>query len=534
MAHILIVDDQDRYAELCRRAIPEHDYHGPVRNWKELSRTLKKMGTRIDLVLLDVHFDIPSEQLIGLPKEPTEKQTERTRREQGLLILEKLRVQQPELPVILMTSRDDLPLERAAEEMQAEEYTYFLDEDYVDASALRSQIEGIVRASRGLEREGPIFWGRSRRMQRVRSRLLTLALGRLPIILGGPTGTGKSLIARHFIHRRSGRPGGFVAVDLSTMPKELMAAHLFGSVKGSYTGSIADKKGAFEEAHGGTLFLDEIGNLSEDAQKMLLSVLQEGVVTRIGDVRERKVDVKLVVATHEDLGEMVTEGRFRRDLFMRLNPACTVKLPALIDRDLDLQRLLGFCVDQAMVGPYLQELLENYRKRHGIREESITILSDDSIPKERSDALGLLLSSKAMGQLKRHRWPGNLREFAMTVENALVFTFAELANVPGGSRPDVVQLRPKLLRDLLRATATAEETDQEGWKTEVRIAPSETLNRVASEVERQYFVQLYVLNEGDFRAMASVLLGDPELARKVQLRFNQLGLKVRELKQRIA
>ena len=127
MAHILIADDQDRYAELCRRAIPEHDYHGPVRNWKELEAALKKHGQRIDLVLLDVHFDIPEDQLLGHPKGASAKQVERVRREQGLILLEKLRLRDPQLPVILMTSRDDLPLERAAEEMQAEEYTYFLD-----------------------------------------------------------------------------------------------------------------------------------------------------------------------------------------------------------------------------------------------------------------------------------------------------------------------------------------------------------------------------------------------------------------------
>jgi DNA-binding NtrC family response regulator len=313
-----------------------------------------------------------------------------------------------------------------------------------------------------------------------------------------------------------------------------MSAHLFGSVKGSYTGSIADKKGAFEEADGGTLFLDEIGNLSEDAQKMLLSVLQEGVVTRIGDVRERKVDVKLVAATHCDLGEMVAEGRFRRDLFMRLNPACTVKMPSLVERELDLSRLLSFCVEQAMAGPYLRELVQTYRERHGLEGDTIQILANDTIPKKKCDGLGLLLSGKAMSQLRDHRWPGNLREFAMTVENALVFTFAELANVPGGARPDVVQIRPKLLRDLLRATQSPEENEGEGWLTQVRIAPGDTLNRVASEVERQYFIQLYLIHEGDFRGMASVLMGDPDSARKVQLRFNQLGLKVRNLKQRIS
>ena len=118
-------------------------------------------------------------------------------------------------------------------------------------------------------------------MRQVRQRLSTLARGRLPVTLTGPTGTGKSLIARHFIHPKSGRRGKFVSVDLATLPKDLVAAHLFGSLRGAYTGSVADRAGAFEQANGGTLFLDEIGNLSIEVQKMLLTVLQEGVVTRL-------------------------------------------------------------------------------------------------------------------------------------------------------------------------------------------------------------------------------------------------------------
>ena len=202
---------------------------------------------------------------------------------------------------------------------------------------------------------------------------LVLARGRLPVLLGGPTGTGKSLLARHFVHARSGRKGRFVSVDLSTLPPDLVSAQLFGVARGAYTGASHDRKGAFEEADGGTLFLDEIGNLSETVQRMLLVVLQERRVTPIGSTREVAVDVKLIAASHEDLRTRVAAGTFRADLFMRLNPACTVKLPALVERDLDLTRLLGFCVDQAMVGPYLQELLENYRQRHGIRDESIAI-----------------------------------------------------------------------------------------------------------------------------------------------------------------
>ncbi len=533
MADILVIDDQDRYIELCRRAMPEHDYYGPARSWADSQALLREHGRRIDLVLLDVHFDIDPEQLLGLPEDADERAIEGCKRQQGLQILGALRKAHPDLPVILMTARDDLALERPAEELEAQEYTYFLDDDYVDAHALRAQIEGIVRARRGRERDGPIYWGRGLKMRRIRAQLQTLARGRLPIILGGSTGTGKSLIARHFVHRHSGRRGRFVAVDLSTLPRDLMGAHLFGSVRGSYTGSVADRKGAFEEADGGTLFLDEIGNLSEEAQKMLLTVLQEGTVTRIGDVRERKVDVKLIVATNEDLPTMVKEGRFRSDLYMRLNPACTVDLPPLADRQVDLARLLEFCVERALDGPYLRELVDQYVERYDMGEVALRA-STGSVPAARDGVLWLLIPKKSMVLLRRHRWPGNLREFQMTVENALVFTFAELVQVRGGQRPDVVQLRPKQLRDLLRhAGGELPDTPSDGWSIEVSVRPDETLNKVSADVERQYFTALFMVHSGDFREMARILMNDPDCARKVQLRFNQLGLKVRELRKRL-
>ncbi len=534
MGDILIIDDQDRYAELCRRAIPEHTFRGPARSWGEAEGLLRRHLRRLDLVLLDVHFDRPLEELLGVSPGDDAAAIERAKRQQGLLILERLRARAPDLPAILMTSRDDLPLESAADELHAEEYTYFLDDDYVDATSLRAQIEGILASRRGQEEEGPVFWGRDPGMRRLRSQLITLARGRLPIVLGGPTGTGKSLLARHVVHPRSGRKGRFVAVDLSTIPRELMAAHLFGSVKGSYTGSVADRMGAFEAADGGTLFLDEIGNLSEDAQKLLLTVLQEGTVCRIGDLRERKVDVKLVVATNENLLERVREGSFRADLYMRLNPACTVTLPGLQERMADLHRLTEFCVERALEGPYLREMLADYRARNGLEGAAVRLVTGADVPEPTPGVISLLLSERAVSLLRKHPWPGNLREFAMTVENALVFTFAELAQVPGGGRPDVIQLRPRWLRDLLRsAGAEAGEGATDGWRMEIAVRSNETLNRVAADVERQYFTALYVEMAGDFGEMARVLMGDPESARKVQLRFNQLGLKVRELKAKL-
>ena len=537
MATILVIDDQDRYVALCRKAIPEHEYLGPARSWAAAAEVLKARRREVDLVLLDVNFDIAEAELVGLPAGADARTLARVRRRQGLEILARLRRRLPDLPVVLMTSRAEVALEQAAERLAAEEYTYFLDDDYVDARSLRVQIENVLAARRGREAEGPVFWGRSAEMRRIRARLHVLARGRLPVILGGPTGTGKSLVARHVVHARSGRRGKFVSVDLSTLPRDLVAAQLFGAVRGAYTGSVADRRGAFEEADGGTLFLDEIGNLPEDVQKMLLTVLQEGLVTRIGDTSERKVDVKLVVATHEDLPTLVRAGRFRADLFMRLNPACTVPLPPLIERRGDFMHLLAWTALRAVESPALQGLVLEYRERTGLGGPTaaqavgaVQVALQSEVPPATPNTLVLLFPERTRRLLRRHRWPGNLREFAMVIENALTFTFAELAALPGGGRADVVQVRPKLVRDLLRAVRVDRPADAGGWRCEVVIRPDPTLNHVAQDVERQYFTRLWDQEEGDFAAMARQLTGDDGAARKVQLRFNHLGLKVREMK----
>lgn len=543
MADILVIDDQDRTIELCRRAMPAHAWHGPSRSWTEALDALKSGPRRFGLVLLDLHFELPSEELLGLPEPFTDRDVRKAQRRQGIHILAALRRNHPDLPVVLMTARGD-GLERAADEHQAEEYTYFLDDEALDARTLRAQVEGILNARRGGERDGPIYWGRSLPMRRLRQRLVTLARGRLPVILGGPTGAGKSLIARHFLHARSRRAGRFVAVDLSTIPRDLVAAQLFGAVKGAYTGAIGDRPGAFELADKGTLFLDEIGNLGEDVQRMLLAVLTEGEVTRLGDVRPRLVDVKVVVATNESLGELVRQGRFRADLYMRLNPAASVVLPPLNERRADLDRLLAFSVERIAAQPHVQDLLQEYCGACGVsivdgQAVPLGVALAGSLP-ELAAGVTLLMPERTMRLLRRHRWPGNLREFAMTIENAVTLTLAEAITAgrapwsgPAGERPDVVQLRPKLVRDLLLAVATDDDEDASGWCMDVRVRPHEGLNKVAQDVERQYFTRLYLQERGDFAAMARVLLGDSDSGRKVQLRFNQLGLKVRELKARI-
>jgi DNA-binding NtrC family response regulator len=536
MAEILVIDDQDRTTDLCRRMMPEHEWHGPVRTWEAAHSEIRRLGRRLGMVLLDVHFDMPAEGLLGLPDEPSERDIAKAQRNQGIYILEALRRAAPDLPVVLMTAGGDSVLEQASERHGAQEYTYFLDHDALDARTLRAQVSGILQARRGTERDGPVFWGRSVAMRQIRQRLLTLARGRLPVTLNGSTGTGKSLIARHFVHAQSGRKGSFVSVDLSTLPKDLVAAHLFGSLRGAYTGSVSDRPGAFETANGGTLFLDEIGNLPEEVQKMLLSVLQEGRVTRLGDTRERDVDVKLVVATNEDLAECVRAGRFRADLYMRLNPACAVRLPSLVDRKLDLARLLEFAVGQILTAGHLSGQLDELRAQLGLDGGAVEVAIGKPLPEARPGVLVLLFPRRSMDALQKHRWPGNLREFAMVVENAIALALAEAvsAGQVDAERSDVVQVRSKILRDQLRAVMTLEpEREVAGLRIPVRLSAQSGLNKVAQDVERQYFTELYMRHRGDFSGIATVLLGDADASRKVQLRFNQLGLKVRDLKERI-
>ncbi len=525
MADILLVDDQDRFAQLLPRAIPEHRFLGPARSWGQARELLRQERGRIDLVLLDVHFDIPEADLVGFQEGMAPKAVERLRREQGLHILTVLRREHPDLPVIVLTSREGMDLQRLGAE---EEYTTFLDDDDLDAQVLRAQIDAMVAARRGEEIDGAVFWGTGLAMQRLRQRLAILARGRLPVVLLGPTGTGKSLLARHVVHARSGRGGRFVAVDLATLPSDLMAAHLFGAVRGAYTGSVGDREGAFEAADGGTLFLDEVGNLSADAQKMLLSVLQDGVVTRLGDLRERPVDVKLVVATNEDLAARVREGSFRADLYMRLNPATAVTLPSLVERQLDWNRLVGFLVEQALARPYLRDLIDDYGRGVDLPFRRIQAHVGSGMPERRPRTLVLHFPERTLRRLRHHPWPGNLRELSMVVENAALFALSEAIGVEAGERPDVVVVRKKLLDDLLRGPGEGVEGGH--LRMEVEIEPQETLNRVAVACETQYFIKLYLQERGDFARMAELLLGDPEGGRKVQLRFNQLGLKVRDLK----
>jgi transcriptional regulator with GAF, ATPase, and Fis domain len=202
-------------------------------------------------------------------------------------------------------------------------------------------------------------------------RLDRLATGKLPVLILGESGTGKELAARR-IHRRSSRAGRpFMAVNCAALSETLLLSDLFGHVRGAFTSADRDRKGVFETAHGGTVFLDEIGDLPLNAQGLLLRVLQEGEIRRLGESEARRVDVRVLAATHRDLMAMIEEGSFRRDLYFRLRVGCVV-MPPLRERGDDLLRIAERILDRlqtpARLDPRARARLLSYSWPGNIRE----------------------------------------------------------------------------------------------------------------------------------------------------------------------
>ncbi|MEZ4340751.1 MAG: sigma 54-interacting transcriptional regulator, partial [Sandaracinaceae bacterium] len=351
---LLVVDDGDRYVELLHALLRDYDYAtrcdraGPcwdcparegcalthAHDAAETDEALAKHPD-VDVVLLDVAFDLPEARLL-----PAKVVPERHRqRLQGIEILAHLRRRRGDLPVVLMTSEEELAFEGPAEDLAVDEFATLAGADAFDARALGLLVERILARTRESPEAGGYTWGESAAMARVRRDASVLARTSLPILVLGETGTGKSALAERVIHPATRRAGPFVAVDLSALPETLIASELFGTAKGAFSGAV-DRRGRFEEAQGGTLFLDEIGNLPPEAQRMLLLALQDGRITRLGESTPRAVDVKVIAATNANLEAKVRDGSFRADLYARLNPAARLSLPPLRERLGDLPELM--------------------------------------------------------------------------------------------------------------------------------------------------------------------------------------------------
>ncbi len=382
-------------------------------------------------------------------------------------------------------------------------------------------------------------------MSELARQLEVLARSPLPVLVEGETGTGKSFLAEHVIHARSGAKGPLVVTDLSTIPGPLLAAHLFGARRGAYTGAVEDHAGVFEQAHGGTLFLDEIANLDLDLQRQLLLVLERGTVTRLGDTRARPGAPKLVAATNEDVEALVREGRFRSDLYMRLNPATRLRVPPLRERREDLPELVRFAFLEALRGEPLRPLVRAYLARFPTPEDfveaaSVVIFGRPRAEAARHDAFSVFVSKESMERLAAHDWPGNHRELRLFATNALVFCLTQ--HLDAGAAGDVAtrapailpvpdQLVTRLLGAVTGGRPRAAARGRAGARrVEIELPAAGTFARVSADVEKQYLRALFEACAGDLERMARELLGPRGTARQVHLRLNQLGLRLRELR----
>lgn len=300
-----------------------------------------------------------------------------------------------------------------------------------------------------------LLMGASQPMRELRALIRQVGPTRTTILIEGESGSGKELVAQA-IHTLGAKPHApWIVLNCAALPESLVEAELFGFEKGAFTGAVHSRAGLFEAADGGTLFLDEIGELPLSTQAKLLRVLQEGEVRRIGAQESRKVDVRVITATHRNLKEMAALGLFREDLRFRLD-VISVKAPALRERLEDLPELA-------------QHFLSEHAHRHG--------------------KLGLTFAGETLALLTHHAWPGNVRELSNVIERAVVLA-------PGPElRPDDL---PAHLRDQdLQARFNKELS---GGRIEVPIGTP------LREVENLLIEKTLALTSGD-KAMTAKLLG---------------------------
>jgi len=336
----------------------------------------------------------------------------------GMEVLTEIRQRDPETPVFMLTAYGSE--EVAVRALKSGANDYFAKP--WDNDKLLIEIDRMISKGR-LERENtqlkralkqryafPNIVGKSERMLRLLDQVAQVAPSRATILVTGETGTGKELIAKA-IHAHSARSDHmFVPVNSGSLPSELLESILFGHVKGSFTGAVNNRKGLFETANRGTIFFDEVGTVGPEIQVKLLRVLQDREFMPLGSNESVRVDVRIIAATNADLKKLVDEGKFREDLYYRLN-VINLSLPPLRDRKEDIPFLVEYF--------FLRYCQENEKF---LNSEGRPLLS---------------FEPEAMQILMEHSWPGNVRELENVVERAVVLTTTP--SVPAHVLPDSLQ-----------------------------------------------------------------------------------------------
>jgi len=377
MRRVLVVDDEENIRVVLKALLRRHGYEvETASNGEEALALVDSFGP--DFVLTDVR----------MPKMG------------GLDLLSTLRAKQSDATVIVMSAYGNV--EAALEAIKAGAYDYvqkpFKNEEIVLILRKAEEREALRRENRALreeirkENKYEDLLAKSQSMQDIFRTVTKIADYKTTVLISGESGVGKELVARA-IHARSLRGAKrFVAVNCGAIPETLLESELFGHKKGAFTDATADRRGLFEEADGGTLFLDEVGELPLALQVKLLRVLQDETIRRLGDTRDVKVDVRIVAATHRDLGAEVKAGRFREDLYYRLN-VLPIVVPPLRDRRDDIPVLMDHFVarNNARLGTRIR----------GVEPEARRLLLE-------------------------YAWPGNVRELENSIERAMVLAESEM------------------------------------------------------------------------------------------------------------
>ncbi len=320
----------------------------------------------------------------------------------GLDLVAWIEQRQPQLPVAVITAHGNV--ESAVRALKAGAFDFVSKP--LDLAVLRRLVSSAIRLGNAADNEatarlGPRLLGASASMQALRTLIARVARSQAPVHIAGESGTGKELVARLIHEGGARRDGPFVPVNCGAIPTELMESELFGHKRGSFTGAVADKRGLVQSAEGGTLFLDEVADLPLHMQVKLLRVIQEKTVRPIGEQREQPIDVRVLSATHKLLAELVASGRFREDLFYRIN-VIEMRVPALREHAEDIP-----------------ELAEAMLRRLGRRLGGTTPA----------------LSAAALTTLASYAFPGNVRELENILERALTLSTGDVIS------PEDLQLR---------------------------------------------------------------------------------------------
>ncbi|MGO2012344.1 MAG: nitrogen regulation protein NR(I) [Pseudoalteromonas sp.] len=328
----------------------------------------------------------------------------------GMALLELIAEQNPGLPVIIMTAHSDLDSAVKAFQKGAFEYLakpFDLDEAVsLVESACRANSTKKTKRKQAPQNNAHII-GEAPAMQEVFRAIGKLSASSMSVLINGESGTGKELVASALHNHSPRKENQFIALNMAAIPKELVESELFGHEKGAFTGADSIRKGRFEQANGGTLFLDEIGDMPLDVQTRLLRVLADGEFYRVGGHQSIKVDVRIIAATHQHLEDLVKLGKFRDDLFHRLN-VVRLRLPALRERTEDIERLA-------------QHFLHTSAKDLQVESK--------------------ILSSKATEQLRLFNWPGNVRQLENTCRWLTVMAPGELISEQD-LPPEIIDIMP--------------------------------------------------------------------------------------------